>query len=398
MPGSIVTFESVDAFRAVYGDVRLDRIGNERGRYFSIEGTPFRERALPPGTLRDTYATMDLTSLPPNARIEVSRIAPAFGQPGGGLQIRILDMDSPDGNGWYNAYNQAGLAAPEVGALQNVESHVPQTDAAPAAADAKPANPPRFTPGEASASAPSGVAGGAPDSHPPAPRFGDANDAPGGEGSDGGAEGSDGTATSTEGEVTAAEGGVSSTEASDESQPGGAESASPTVPETRFDPMLDAHLPRLTEAESLAERVTLNHAGYTADPARYGFNCHYVVQAFELRARGYDVIAAPTVKSAMLDMDGVRHDIGQGRFSFYIESDWMRPDGQVPRFTPLRDHGSDALSAIEALTRSWEVGARGVIQGQWTGAAAVTSSTSCGRPRASSSLTRRTASSTRATT
>lgn len=31
------------------------------------------------------------------------------------------------------------------------------------------------------------------------------------------------------------------------------------------------------------------------------------------------------------------------------------------------DHGSDALSAIEALTRSWEVGARGVIQGQWTG-------------------------------
>ncbi|HLT68095.1 MAG TPA: TNT domain-containing protein, partial [Microbacterium sp.] len=140
VPGSIVTFESVDAFRAVYGDVRLDRIGNERGRYFSIEGTPFRERALPPGTLRDTYATMGLTSLPPNARIEVSRIAPAFGQPGGGLQIRILDMDSLDGNGWYNAYNQAGLAAPEVGALQNVESHVPQTDAAPAAADAKPAN------------------------------------------------------------------------------------------------------------------------------------------------------------------------------------------------------------------------------------------------------------------
>src|SRR5690606_22625586 len=142
---------------AVRGAVRRCRrqppLPAERGRYFSIEGTPFRERALPPGTLRDTYATMGLTSLPPNARIEVSRIAPAFGQPGGGLQIRILDMDSLDGNGWYNAYNQAGLAAPEVGALQNVESHVPQTDAAPAAADAKPANPPRFTPGEASASA-----------------------------------------------------------------------------------------------------------------------------------------------------------------------------------------------------------------------------------------------------
>ncbi len=67
-------------------------MGDERGGYLSLPGTTFEERALPPGSLNQPYLTMRLTGeLPPNTVIEVSEVAPAFGQQGGGLQIRILD-------------------------------------------------------------------------------------------------------------------------------------------------------------------------------------------------------------------------------------------------------------------------------------------------------------------
>jgi hypothetical protein len=89
--GRRLDFSSAEEFQAHYGDV-LDRMGDELGGYLSLPGTTFEERALPPGSLNQPYLTMRLTGeLPPNTVIEVSEVAPAFGQQGGGLQIRILD-------------------------------------------------------------------------------------------------------------------------------------------------------------------------------------------------------------------------------------------------------------------------------------------------------------------
>jgi hypothetical protein len=91
VPERRLDFSSPAEFQAHYGDV-LDRLGDENGRYLSLPGTTFEERALPPGSLRQPYLTMRLSDeLPPNTVIEVSETAPGFGQPGGGLQIRILD-------------------------------------------------------------------------------------------------------------------------------------------------------------------------------------------------------------------------------------------------------------------------------------------------------------------
>jgi hypothetical protein len=91
--GRRLEFTDVDEFQNHYGDV-LDRFGNEGGRYFSPDGTPFEARALPPGSLGQPYLRMRLAGeLPHNWKIEVSEVAPAFGRDGGGLQIRVLDAN-----------------------------------------------------------------------------------------------------------------------------------------------------------------------------------------------------------------------------------------------------------------------------------------------------------------
>jgi hypothetical protein len=90
--GRRLHFTDVAEFQKHYGDV-LDRFGGD-GKYFSPDGTPFEERALPPSSLGDPYVRVRLTGqLPPNWKIEVSEVAPAFGRDGGGLQIRILDAE-----------------------------------------------------------------------------------------------------------------------------------------------------------------------------------------------------------------------------------------------------------------------------------------------------------------
>jgi Tuberculosis necrotizing toxin len=91
--GRRLEFTDLAQFKNHYGDV-LDRFGDEGGRYFSPDGTPFEARALPPDSLGKPYLRMRLASeLPPNWKIEVSEVSPAFGRDGGGLQIRILDAD-----------------------------------------------------------------------------------------------------------------------------------------------------------------------------------------------------------------------------------------------------------------------------------------------------------------
>jgi Tuberculosis necrotizing toxin len=90
VPKRRLDFTDVAQFKAHYGDV-LDRFGGENGKYFSPDGTPFEARALPPGSLGQPYVRMRLGDLPPNWKVEVSEVAPAFGREGGGLQIRVLD-------------------------------------------------------------------------------------------------------------------------------------------------------------------------------------------------------------------------------------------------------------------------------------------------------------------
>ena len=77
-------------------DIRLDRIGGDGGTYFSPDGTPFSERALPPDRLNFDRNSYQIDTSNPLVRqgkiqIEESRIAPWFGQPGGGIQYRFFD-------------------------------------------------------------------------------------------------------------------------------------------------------------------------------------------------------------------------------------------------------------------------------------------------------------------
>lgn len=55
-------------------------------------GTPWAQRSLFPSSLVHPVSNYTFTgTLPPGYTIEVARIAPAFGQPGGGMQLLVKD-------------------------------------------------------------------------------------------------------------------------------------------------------------------------------------------------------------------------------------------------------------------------------------------------------------------
>lgn len=88
--GSRHTFTDMASFRAVHGDT-LDRMGGHGGDFLSPEGVPFEHRALPGSNLLQPYHVFRLADeLPDGVRIEVSDVAPAFGQPGGGVQLQFV--------------------------------------------------------------------------------------------------------------------------------------------------------------------------------------------------------------------------------------------------------------------------------------------------------------------
>lgn len=93
--GSKHQFTSVSDYQAAYGS-DLDRIGYPGGEYLGFPpGTPYPDRALFPSSLGKPLYEYHLTGneLPAGYRIEVSEIAPAFGQPGGGRQMVVLGPD-----------------------------------------------------------------------------------------------------------------------------------------------------------------------------------------------------------------------------------------------------------------------------------------------------------------
>lgn len=90
VPGTRVSYTDMDAFRRDYGDT-VDRFGGSGGAYLSPEGVLFEQRALPGSNLNAGYHVFRLTDdLPPGVHIEVSEVAPAFGQPGGGIQLQFV--------------------------------------------------------------------------------------------------------------------------------------------------------------------------------------------------------------------------------------------------------------------------------------------------------------------
>jgi hypothetical protein len=63
----------------------LDRYGFRGGEYMSPANTPLAARSLPPGKIADPYEQYPV--LKP-FKVVKEEIAPAFGQPGGGIQLR----------------------------------------------------------------------------------------------------------------------------------------------------------------------------------------------------------------------------------------------------------------------------------------------------------------------
>jgi hypothetical protein len=115
VPGTRVDFTSIDEYQAHYGDL-LDRMGRDTGDFMSFPDTPFEDRGLPGSNLSAPYSTLELTGhLPEHVHIEVSEVAPAFGQPGGGLQVRFIDETTGD------PLSVQDLASPDYNVLHHVD-------------------------------------------------------------------------------------------------------------------------------------------------------------------------------------------------------------------------------------------------------------------------------------
>lgn len=70
---------------------RFDRFGGESGDFVADEGTPFGDRALPPDSLGKDYHLYETTKPFDDASgyPTVGSTAPAFEQPGGGIQYKL---------------------------------------------------------------------------------------------------------------------------------------------------------------------------------------------------------------------------------------------------------------------------------------------------------------------
>lgn len=94
--GTKVEFNDLDQYQKHYGSL-LDRIGDEGGKYLGVVGEDgpalWEERSMHVNSLSDPYNGYTLQELPKGWKIEVSEIGPGVGQPGGGLQVRILADD-----------------------------------------------------------------------------------------------------------------------------------------------------------------------------------------------------------------------------------------------------------------------------------------------------------------
>ncbi|WP_024447296.1 TNT domain-containing protein [Mycolicibacterium iranicum] len=97
IPGTVRVL-GLDELKSELDGLVLDRLGHPGGGWLSPDGTSYEERALPPSSLeKDYYRYLVNTSvpLPDGWSIEASEVAPWFGQPGGGVQYKLI---APEGD------------------------------------------------------------------------------------------------------------------------------------------------------------------------------------------------------------------------------------------------------------------------------------------------------------
>jgi len=91
VPGTVVASVQLPA------GFEVGRFGYPTGGYLAPVPTYFAQLSLPPSNQVSPYfryVVKDPAALPPGYRIEQSQVAPWFGQPGGGIQYRIIFTDA----------------------------------------------------------------------------------------------------------------------------------------------------------------------------------------------------------------------------------------------------------------------------------------------------------------
>ncbi|WP_066587947.1 TNT domain-containing protein [Cellulomonas timonensis] len=93
VPGTKIIFEDPTLFAEMFG-TKLDRVGKPGGVFLGVPpGTPWAQRSLTPDTLGSRvfqYAFDAAAAAREGVEIQVSQVAKAFGQPGGGIQVQFL--------------------------------------------------------------------------------------------------------------------------------------------------------------------------------------------------------------------------------------------------------------------------------------------------------------------
>ena len=93
IPGTVVPNVTLPA------GTQISRWGYPNGAFIAPLGTHYQQLALPPSNSVGPYfeyVVANPNNLPPNYQIEQSQAAPWFGQPGGGIQYRIIDETDPN--------------------------------------------------------------------------------------------------------------------------------------------------------------------------------------------------------------------------------------------------------------------------------------------------------------
>lgn len=127
---------------------------------------------------------------------------------------------------------------------------------------------------------------------------------------------------------------------------------------TRVDrtPELDpgfADLPKGSPTTYADDVVNVNPAGVNRRNYDHLTNCHFVVETAEMRARGYEVFARPTVDST-------------GRLQQVIDNGWRTPDGELRNMSIVWEGPAGNPRALLAdFTADWPDGARGFVTGPW---------------------------------
>ena len=67
---------------------RIDRYGRDTGSYFAVLGTPYAARSLPYNPARQPYTVYEVVK---PLTVQACKIAPWFGEPGGGGQFKAAE-------------------------------------------------------------------------------------------------------------------------------------------------------------------------------------------------------------------------------------------------------------------------------------------------------------------